>query len=286
MAVKLVGDAAEWTCDPEGEMLWDKNLDGSDSFSMCYAPSLVGGNLGPTGGRLQCDRNSFFFVEAPKFCCKNPRLDLNGKTVKGKGKVCGDVLATFDSDAQLLKFERGPAKSATQEQLDELWGNGGGDSVPSTIGLNAVKDGEDWQNVLKVKCKGDRGTLIKWKRGNKAEFCPTGTTPILGHGYMSFSCDGFATDEAKMYCCKVNGELHCARSLYDANPLKTSCECQQNSFAKPSAQPAEDKAAAAAAVVPAESSGQGVLFFALAGCPKTGEPRRGANVPRRGRSFL
>lgn len=283
-----MGDAAEWTCDPEGEMLWEKGLDGSDNYSMCYAPAMVGGNLGPTGGRLQCDRNSFFFVEAPKFCCKNPRLDLDGTTVKGKGQVCGDILATFNSDAQLLKFERGPGKTATQEELDELWAHGGGDSVPSTIGLNAVKaHGEDWQNVLKTKCKGDRGTLIKWKRGNKAEFCPTGTTPILGHGYMSFSCDGFAINEAQMHCCKINGKLHCAKTLYDANALKGSCNCQQNSFAKSAAEHAEDQAAAAAAgPAAAESSGQGVAFFALAGCPKPGESRRGAKVPRRGLSFL
>jgi hypothetical protein len=29
--------------------------DGSDHFSMCYAPALVGGGFGPSGGHLQCD---------------------------------------------------------------------------------------------------------------------------------------------------------------------------------------------------------------------------------------
>ena len=35
--------------------LCSAGADGSDHFSMCYAPALVGGGFGPSGGHLQCE---------------------------------------------------------------------------------------------------------------------------------------------------------------------------------------------------------------------------------------
>eukprot|EP00434_Breviolum_minutum_P006605 symbB.v1.2.005831.t2/scaffold343.1/size224757/8 len=203
-------------------MLWSKGSDGSDNFSMCYAPALVGGGFGPSGGHLQCDAGSYFFTESPKFCCTNPRVDINGTTVFAKKKeLCGDTLANFNEDSQQIKFLRGPQANAKQEDLDDLAAAGRGDTD------------EDWERVNQAVCRGDRGTLVTWtntKEGEKthAELCPTGTVPVQGRGYMSFQCDGHVIKERRYYCCKVNGLLQCSSNLVDTTAMNPNCNCHQN----------------------------------------------------------
>jgi len=222
------------TCSPDGNMLWSKGSDGSDNFSMCYAPALVGGGFGPSGGHLQCDAGSYFFTESPKFCCTNPRVDINGTTVFAKKKeLCGDTLANFNEDSQQIKFLRGPQANAKQEDLDDLAAAGRGDTVPSVVGFKAIKKDEDWERVNQAVCRGDRGTLVTWtntKEGEKthAELCPTGTVPVQGRGYMSFQCDGHVIKERRYYCCKVNGLLQCSSNLVDTTAMNPNCNCHQN----------------------------------------------------------
>merc|ERR1712129_472745 len=86
------------TCAAEGEMLWEKALDGSDSYALCYAPSVRAGALGPSSGHLQCDRGSYFMVSAPKFCCKYARMQVSGQSVPAQGEVCGGLLAQYDAE--------------------------------------------------------------------------------------------------------------------------------------------------------------------------------------------
>lgn len=205
---------------------------------MCYAPALVGGGLGPTGGHLQCDAGTYFFTESPKFCCNNPRIDLNGSTVLAKkSQLCGDILANFNENSQQIKFVRGPAANATQEQLDVLAAAGRGDMVPTAVGFKAVKKDEEWQRVTQAICRGDRATLITWTHdgkedeSQKAELCPTGTVPVQGRGYMSFACDGHVIKERRYHCCNVNGQLHCSPSLVDATSMDPPCDCHQNDVA-------------------------------------------------------
>jgi len=226
------------TCSSNGNMLWSKGADGSDHYSMCYAPALVGGGLGPTGGHLQCDAGTYFFTESPKFCCNNPRIDLNGSTVLAKkSQLCGDILANFNENSQQIKFVRGPAANATQEQLDVLATAGRGDMVPTAVGFKAVKKDEEWQRVTQAICRGDRATLITWTHdgkedeSQKAELCPTGTVPVQGRGYMSFACDGHVIKERRYHCCNVNGQLHCSPSLVDATSMDPPCDCHQNDVA-------------------------------------------------------
>eukprot|EP00439_Symbiodinium_sp_Y106_P086715 s236_g35.t1 len=161
--------------------------------------------LGPTGGHLQCDAGTYFFTESPKFCCNNPRIDLNGSTVLAKklgcskkSQLCGDILANFNENSQQIKFVRGPAANATQEQLDVL----------ATAGRGDMED-----------------------ESQKAELCPTGTVPVQGRGYMSFACDGHVIKERRYHCCNVNGQLHCSPSLVDATSMDPPCDCHQNDVA-------------------------------------------------------
>eukprot|EP00931_Biecheleriopsis_adriatica_P103099 TRINITY_DN77985_c0_g1_i1.p1 TRINITY_DN77985_c0_g1~~TRINITY_DN77985_c0_g1_i1.p1 ORF type:complete len:283 (+),score=68.98 TRINITY_DN77985_c0_g1_i1:117-965(+) len=265
-------------CSENGDLLWSKGADGSDHFSMCYAPSLFGGGLGPTGGHQQCDAGSYFFTESPKFCCKNPRLDIGGTTVLGKkDTLCGDVWADFDEDTQMIKFIAGPRSTAKKEQLQELWGAGLGDMVPSPVGFKAVKEGEEAQPVIQAVCRGDRATLVVWKRppgsdkGSKAELCPTGTPPVQGQSYMSFSCDGYVTQERRYHCCKVNGRLKCSARLVDTTSMEPPCNCKQNELGQPKA---EAKASGADAVE--ESSCAPLLLSFLAAGPASVRRRRTA----------
>ncbi|CAJ1439220.1 unnamed protein product [Effrenium voratum] len=225
------------TCSPEGNMLWSKGADGSDHYSVCYAPALVGGGFGPSGGHLQCDAGSYFFTESPKFCCNSPRMDMNGTTVSSKKKqLCGDTLAKFNEDSQEIQFLRGPLANAKQEDLDDLAESGRGDMVPTAVGFRAVKKDEDWDRVSRAVCRGDRGTLITWVNTGKddvqkAELCPTGTVPVQGRGYMSFQCDGYVIKERRYHCCRVNGILHCNTTLVDTTAMEPPCSCHQNDVA-------------------------------------------------------
>merc|ERR1712046_557074 len=79
--------------------------------------------------------------------------------------------------------------------------------VPSSDATRAFQEGQEWTK-LNGKCKGDVGTLIRWPHENgKAEFCPTGSTPVLGGGYASTPCDFVSTHEVRLHCCNVDGKL-------------------------------------------------------------------------------
>ncbi|CAE7308174.1 unnamed protein product, partial [Symbiodinium sp. CCMP2456] len=153
-----------------------------------------------------------------------------------KSQLCGDILANFNENSQQIKFVRGPAANATQEQLDVLATAGRGDMVPTAVGFKAVKKDEEWQRVTQAICRGDRATLITWTHdgkdeSQKAELCPTGTVPVQGRGYMSFACDGHVIKERRYHCCNVNGQLHCSPSLVDATSMDPPCDCHQNDVA-------------------------------------------------------
>eukprot|EP00440_Ansanella_granifera_P060925 gb/GFBE01066040.1/.p1 GENE.gb/GFBE01066040.1/~~gb/GFBE01066040.1/.p1 ORF type:complete len:288 (+),score=46.45 gb/GFBE01066040.1/:1-864(+) len=280
----VMGDAvakvssAEATCSPEGDMLWSKGLDGSDHFSMCYAPATFGGGLGPTGGHMQCDAGSYFVEETPMFCCKKPRVDMNGTTVPAKGdELCVDTLAKFDEDSQEIKFTRGPQTTATKAQQDLLWSSGLGDTIPSPIGLKAVRPlAEDWHQVNKEACRGDLGTLINWKakpgQPGRTELCPAGTPPVSGRGYMSFSCDGYAIKEERWHCCTVNGHLRCGRRLVDTSSMEKPCNCNQNELAE-SKKEALANGATGATVAESSTLGLALPPWALAGARRGRRPR-------------
>jgi len=203
---------------------------GDDVFSMCYAPSLESASPGPTGGHLTCDKATKFSVEVPQFCCKKPRIEnesTNDKKLFATAETCGDTLAAFNSTTQQLKFERGPASTATFEELSELQDGGFGNKAPSPVALKAIREGKEWKPVIHTTCSGRLGTLIKWKDDpdGKAEFCPTGTPPVRGEGYASWFCDGAYTQENRIHCCKVNGRLRCVNHLVDRSTA-AGCKCK------------------------------------------------------------
>merc|ERR1719238_1264313 len=67
-------------CSPDGEMLWQKSVDGKQNrYYLCYAPATRNGGQGPTGGSLACEPYSYVSVEGPRFCCRNPRITMNGE---------------------------------------------------------------------------------------------------------------------------------------------------------------------------------------------------------------
>lgn len=220
-------------------MVWEKAPDGSDVYSLCYAPSLRAGSFGVSSGRMQCDAGSYFMVEAPKFCCRHARIEVAGKRTDARGEVCGDVLAEFDHEHQKIRYVRGPTTTGSSEQLTELGSNGLGDGIPSHIAFQALKEGSSWADVASTKCQGRSGTLISWLHSvppNRAELCPTGTTPVQGAGYWSWACDGMYTTESLLHCCKVKGKLRCVHRLSE-NERFSQCNCGSPSAATSSAWP-------------------------------------------------
>mmetsp|Transcript_45020 Transcript_45020/g.90884 ORF Transcript_45020/g.90884 Transcript_45020/m.90884 type:complete len:294 (+) Transcript_45020:142-1023(+) len=216
------------TCSPEGEMLWEKTSDGRDIYSLCYAPSLREGSLGPTGGHQQCDAGSYFTVEAPRFCCRRPRIDIAGHQEQAKGQVCGDLMAEFEQEGQRLRVVRGPTSSASQQQLAELSTSGLGSAAPSPLAFHAMKDVGKWRQVGHRRCGGRSGTLIAWRHSDppgRAELCPTGTAPVHGYGFASWACDGVYTQERYIHCCKVKGHLHCVNNLGEHRAW-SQCNCK------------------------------------------------------------
>ena len=75
---------------------------------------------GPFSAAESSFAGSYFFTESPKFCCSNPRLNVNGTTVYSKPhgaiyrpsladllrkkELCGDTLAKFNEDSQEIKW--------------------------------------------------------------------------------------------------------------------------------------------------------------------------------------
>eukprot|EP00933_Yihiella_yeosuensis_P051335 TRINITY_DN49254_c0_g1_i1.p1 TRINITY_DN49254_c0_g1~~TRINITY_DN49254_c0_g1_i1.p1 ORF type:complete len:288 (-),score=44.86 TRINITY_DN49254_c0_g1_i1:330-1193(-) len=255
------------TCSAAGEMMWHKTADGSDSYSLCYAPALREGSLGPSGtrGTFQCDRNSYFMVEAPRFCCQKPRIDIDGKTIKAQAEVCGDTQAEFNPETQEYRLVRGPSGAGTPEQMEEFFNAGFGDENPSPVGLNALNGHtpDPWATVNSQTCKGSKGTLVKFLGKNgRAEMCPTGTKPINGGpGYMSFVCDGSYTKEVRLHCCKVDGHVRCVKDLRDASVTSSNCNCSQSIFSDQEAGTNKDQVKTASMAV--------VAIAAMASSPTT-----------------
>eukprot|EP00419_Tripos_fusus_P023530 CAMPEP_0172718834 /NCGR_PEP_ID=MMETSP1074-20121228/75153_1 /TAXON_ID=2916 /ORGANISM="Ceratium fusus, Strain PA161109" /LENGTH=271 /DNA_ID=CAMNT_0013544109 /DNA_START=73 /DNA_END=885 /DNA_ORIENTATION=+ len=221
-------NAVAETCAAEGEMLWEKALDGSDSYALCYAPSVRAGALGPSSGHLQCDRGSYFMVEAPKFCCRHPRIQVAGQSVPARGEVCGDLLAQYDAEQQQIKLARGPTTTGSDEQLADLNASATGDATPSQIAFHAMGDAGKWRPSAITTCSGKAGALITWLNGdtpNRAEFCPTGTTPVQGPGYASWQCDGMYSEDSLLHCCKVKGRLRCVNHIREQAP-GSQCNCK------------------------------------------------------------
>lgn len=249
------------SCPEDGLMVWKKTPDGlNDQYSLCYAPSVVMGPWGPSGGQLRCEAGTYFTIAAPKFCCENPRQVLNGQVFHSDGDLCGDVLAHFDPAEQSIKFARGPSSAATEKQLGDLEKAGLGETAPSPLALSLPIPTKTYA-VKTVNCKGRDGTLVKWPGDNsgkeKAELCPPGTSPVVpGASNMSWLCDGTYLNENRMHCCKVGKSYRCVSSLRD---LTDSSDCNCGGLgARPQtsdgseAEPKEDKVATASlsALVP------------------------------------
>lgn len=264
-------------CDADGEMIWGKSPEGEDQYSLCYAPSTREGQLGPSGGHLQCDTGSYFMVEVPRFCCKNPRMEVAGERVEAKGPICGDLLAQFEPESQEIKFVRGPATTATAGQLEKLVDSGFGNKTPSRIAFEAMKQSGDWRPIINSRCNGVWGTLVKWTHSDppdRAEMCNTGTPPVRGPGYSSWACDGSYTVEAQLHCCSVKGRMHCVKGFVDNTAKKTEqCNCLGIGGPKEEAPMAGVKKAAWS------------LAAAAPGAPPRGRRRHGASG-RAGRRFL
>lgn len=216
-------------CDPEGEMFWSQSGDqgSQEHHHLCYGPSLRQGRLGPSLGRDQCDVGSYFMVEAPRFCARNARIDVRGTQVKAKGQVCGDLLAEFEPESQRLRLVRGPAVTGSAAQLDQLRASRWRVGAPSPLALEAMKEAGDWKPALNAKCRGFLGTLLKWthsKPAGRAELCKPGTPPVQGPGYASWETDGFSTEEHRLHCCTVQGQLRCVKRLSAARPTEL-CKC-------------------------------------------------------------
>eukprot|EP00747_Dinoflagellata_sp_TGD_P167664 gnl/TRDRNA2_/TRDRNA2_192442_c0_seq1.p1 gnl/TRDRNA2_/TRDRNA2_192442_c0~~gnl/TRDRNA2_/TRDRNA2_192442_c0_seq1.p1 ORF type:complete len:291 (-),score=55.77 gnl/TRDRNA2_/TRDRNA2_192442_c0_seq1:54-926(-) len=217
------------TCSVDGEMLWSKDEKHDNAYSLCYAPSLKGGQMGPSGGHMQCDKGSYFLFEAPRFCCRHPRTLIDGETQTAHNEVCGDVLAEFNQEDQQIRFVRGPSVMGSEEARLQLQKAGLGDLTPSPLAMAATQD-KKWHRVQETICRGREGTLVAWVGGEggkdgRTEFCPTRTPPVTGVGYASWQCDGAYTKEVRMHCCKVDGQLHCVPSLVD-NTEGESCKCR------------------------------------------------------------
>merc|ERR1719356_1498874 len=170
-------------------------------------------------------------VEAPKFCCKKPRIELRGEGKKGNAvnEVCGHV-------------------------------------VPSPLAFDAVKKTDIWKPLLNVKCKGVDGMAVRWLHSTppgRAELCPPGTTPVGGAGYASWACDGLTTKEAQLHCCNVKGRMVCVRRFTDATS-GNACDCSSGGI--PRSEPPR-----AGAKPPAEAAaGLGALALSLAPAARRG----------------
>lgn len=111
--------------------------------------------------------------------------------------------------------------------MESLANNGLGALVPSPIALEAAKN-KDWKPVNSGRCSGSDGTLIQWMGSNRAEFCPTGSTPVQGPGWSSFACDDSYTKEATLHCCNVAGKLRCVNRFKDMTEAPANnCQCHQ-----------------------------------------------------------
>merc|ERR1712224_725596 len=193
----------------EGDMLWQKTPDGKQSkYQLCYAPAYRNSGQGPTGGSLQCEPNSYVSLEAPRFCCRNARILINGEKFHSKTEVCGDVAADFDAAPQKIRYTRGPASDGTPELMEKLQSASMGQKLPSAIGEQVMKEGSEWKLLLGQRCKGRDGTLISWPSG-RVEMCPTGTQPVHGDGYLSWQCGGMYKKEKRLHCCMVKGKMKC-----------------------------------------------------------------------------
>jgi len=228
LSASFLGSGAGRSCSAEGDMLWSKTDQGDDQYDLCYAPSLQRGNSGPSASWIRCDVGTYFTAETPRFCCKNPRVEINGKRM-AHGEVCGDLLSEFDPDNQKLRITEGPSSTGTPEQLADLNANGLGDSSPSPISMNAMKEKGQWKNVNGAKCSGKLGQMIAWTRGEppgRAELCMPGSKPVHGSGSSSWSCDGYSLKPSELYCCKVRGNLKCVPHFveYAGNPAGP-CKC-------------------------------------------------------------
>eukprot|EP00929_Paragymnodinium_shiwhaense_P049752 TRINITY_DN25084_c0_g1_i1.p1 TRINITY_DN25084_c0_g1~~TRINITY_DN25084_c0_g1_i1.p1 ORF type:complete len:303 (-),score=40.43 TRINITY_DN25084_c0_g1_i1:69-977(-) len=217
-------------CSADGEMIWTKGDFGEDKYAMCYAPSLVEGAPGPTGGHISCDAGApMFSVEAPKFCCHKPRMQnelVSNESTPAKGDLCADTLGEFDPATQRFRITRGPTTSGTLQNLASLQEAGLGDKSPSPMAFKGLKDGKEWVSLPQAKCQGHAGTLVKFKDDpdGKVEYCPTGTSPVRGGDYSSWFCDNAYTKEDRMYCCSVHGRVRCSKHLVDESNV-ASCHC-------------------------------------------------------------
>jgi len=281
-------------CAPEGEMIWQKSADGKQSkYSLCYAPATRHGGQGPTGGSLNCDANSYVTVEGPRFCCRNPRININGEKMQAKVEVCGDVQADFDAAAQKIRYVRGPSFDGTPELQNALEDSSMGTNLPSPIGTQAMKDGSEWKLLLGQRCKGRDGTLISWPSG-RAEMCPTGSQPVHGAGYASWQCDGTYKKEHRLHCCSVKGKMKCVPNLVDqASAMKCNCPGVGGSGWSEDAEGKEDleKESEVGGVTPSIGlSPLPVLLLTSSGVPgqsrKTRRPCRRGYGRQLGQSFL
>lgn len=237
---------------------------------------------------MKCDPGTYVSLEAPKFCCRHPRMQIEstGEKAYPKAELCGDLLAEFDPSDQKIRWKRGPDSDATPENFAHLQAAGMGAKLPSAVTFEAMKEGHEWKLLLGSKCKGRDGTLIVWPTG-RAEFCPSGSTPVHGDGYMSWQCDGMYKKEESIFCCKVNGLEKCVPNMVD-QAASLTCNCpgvggaSQDSDEDPKKGEVKKGSLSALAVLLLASSWQQARGSDLAA---TSQQKRGAH-PRLGHDFL
>jgi len=214
------------TCSPEGDMLWRHKVNGDtweDDYALCYAPGSRNNNDGPSGA-LQCDANSYVMIDAPKFCCRNPRITVAGEKLHAKTEVCGDMLADFDPAGQKIRYVQGPASDGNPVLQQKLEDAALGSTLPSPIGTAVLKEGAEWKLLLGQRCQGRDGTLIQWPSG-RVEMCPAGTQPVHGSEYMSWQCDGMYQKPLQLHCCTVRGKMKCVPNFIDQSGA-AGCHCK------------------------------------------------------------
>lgn len=277
-----MSDPARAMCSSAGQMVWSKDKDGISHYGICYAPSAIGAQIGPTSIGEKCVENSYFVLETNQYCCKNPRIYIKGQRFSAHHPVCGDTMAEFDSETQKIRVTNTASTSGTAAQVNAVTGAGLGNLDFSPLTLLTKKN--EWKEVGKVTCVGQAGMLVKMIGTDRAEMCAPGTPPIRGPGYQSWMCDGTYIKPHRYHCCKLqDGTVHCVPKFSDQT-ARAACMC--TGALAPDEAPdlhAASSAAGEATVAHASLDLVAATFAALAP-PRAAARRRCSR--RQGRSFL
>lgn len=208
-------------CRSTGEMLWNKfpSANGDiDRYTMCYAPGSRSDELGV--GHVTCDDDTYFAIRHPKFCCRNPRLDLKGRTFKAADDLCADVKAEYDDKEMRFRYIQGSEGSAPNKKIKDVRIK----RMLRAADRQREPGFKDWRQVAPNQfCAGNDGTLITFPDG-RAELCPTGSNPVRGPHHRGWACDGSYEIQSTDHCCMANGRVRCANDLVDSSGAAL-CNC-------------------------------------------------------------